>query len=199
MYIFGTAGALKIQYQVPDHIWRVCVLTTTYIINRLPSSSLKGRTPFPVLFNQKPDYQRVRVCGCLCYMTNNLPHKGKFDSKAIMCIFLGYLFGQKGYKVMDLQSHSFRGDQDVVFVENQFPFHKELTPDAPAPLSTMDYLINTLNEEVVMSQDEGIIDDFSKQTMRPLIITMVKWHVKKMLKVTLNLVSPQVMSQMRGV
>ncbi|CAM8877096.1 unnamed protein product [Rhodiola kirilowii] len=115
-------GSLKIQSFIPDCFWGESILTATYIINRMPSLLLQGKTPFEVLFGAKPDYTHMKVFGCKCYVTNVQPNKSKFDPRANICVFLGYPFGQKGYKVFDLQSHSVHVSRDVLFVENDFPF-----------------------------------------------------------------------------
>lgn len=60
--------------------------------------------------------------GCLCYITNNIPHKGKFDPRADPCVFSGYSFNQKGYKVFNLRTHSTQVSRDVTFHEDIFPY-----------------------------------------------------------------------------
>ncbi|CAM8971854.1 unnamed protein product [Rhodiola kirilowii] len=62
-------------------------------------------------------------------MTNILPGKSKLDSRAISCIFLGYAFNHKGYKVFDPTNHVTYVSRDVRFVEEIFPcaaMHKSI-------------------------------------------------------------------------
>lgn len=40
------------------------------------------------------------------------------------CVFVGYPYGQKGWRVYDLESHEFFVSRDVIFSKNQFPFHE---------------------------------------------------------------------------
>jgi len=71
-----------------------CVLTATYIINRLPSPLLKNKSPFELLYNQPPSLSQLKTFGCMCYATVVSP-KQKFDPRARQCIFIGYPHRQK--------------------------------------------------------------------------------------------------------
>lgn len=97
-------------------------MTAANIINMLPCEKLHCKSPFEVLFGENPLHDHMRIFDCLCYMTNNSPTKSKFDSRAFPCVFLGYPFGKKAYKVFDLKSHKVYFSRDVVFHEDIFLF-----------------------------------------------------------------------------
>ncbi|XP_019241250.1 PREDICTED: uncharacterized protein LOC109221245 [Nicotiana attenuata] len=53
--------------------------------------------------------------------------RGRFDPKANPCVFLGYSLGQKGYKVLELDTRRVSVSRDVYFYENQYPFASTTT------------------------------------------------------------------------
>ncbi|KAL2481318.1 Uncharacterized protein Adt_34284 [Abeliophyllum distichum] len=105
-------------------------------MNRIPSSVLHWKTPFEIMYNTKPDYSFLRTFGCLCYITNTKPHKGKFETRGYKCVFIGYNPGQKAYKVYNLSNKQVQVSRDITFYENCFPFKSEINPitDKPSPV-----------------------------------------------------------------
>ncbi|GJS63107.1 ribonuclease H-like domain-containing protein [Tanacetum coccineum] len=79
---------------IPLSMWPECVLTATYLINRLPSFVLSGASPFKIVYGKEPSLSYLRAFGCLCYSTV-LNNNDKFGS---------------------------RSEKDVRFYETVFPF-----------------------------------------------------------------------------
>lgn len=101
--LLNAARALRIQENLPIHFWGDCVLTAVYLVNRTPTQLLKGLSPYEVLYKEPPAYDHLRVFGSLCYAAVATPHKDKFASRSIKCVFLSYPLATKGYQVLDLQ------------------------------------------------------------------------------------------------
>lgn len=71
---------------------------------------------------KEPSYDHLRIIGCLCYGSGSEKKGDKFEGKGIRSIMLGYPYGQKGYKLYDLEKKRTYISRDVVFKEHIFPF-----------------------------------------------------------------------------
>ncbi|KAL0293910.1 UNVERIFIED_CONTAM: Copia protein [Sesamum radiatum] len=120
-HVLNTARALLHQASLPRQFWGECVLTATYLINRLPSSNLHWQSPYEILHHKKPSLDHIRIFGCLCYATNVNPNKDKFDPRASNCIFIGYSQNHKGYKLYHQDNKIVFTSRDVLFNEDVFP------------------------------------------------------------------------------
>jgi len=121
-HILNVARALRFQAGLPLKFWGECVLTAAHLINRTPSSVLKGKCPYEILYHQPPSYDHLKVFGCLCFIQIRPTSKDKFAIRSRKCIFLGYPLGMKGWKVYDLETHEIFISSDIVFHEEIFPY-----------------------------------------------------------------------------
>ncbi|KAI3731987.1 hypothetical protein L1987_63182 [Smallanthus sonchifolius] len=96
-----------------------------------------GKSPSEMPFGKVPSYTHLCTFGCLCYASTSTLGRDKFQPRAQACIFIGYPFGKKGYKLYNLDTLYVLVSRDVTFLEHIFPCLHSLDPS---------YLFPSLND-----------------------------------------------------
>lgn len=71
--------ALYFQSKVPIQFKGKYVVTTAYLINRVPSPLLNHKSPYQVLFGSRPDYDSLRTFGYLGFAATLPSTRNKFS------------------------------------------------------------------------------------------------------------------------
>ncbi|XP_071742380.1 uncharacterized protein [Rutidosis leptorrhynchoides] len=140
-HLLNVARSLLFQDNLPLRFWPESILTVVYLINRLPSSVLSGKSPFEMTFKFSPNLYHLRAFGCLCY-ASILNQNDKFGKRSEKCVFLGYSNFKKSYKLFSLDNKTFIFSRDVKFYETVFPFKNEMFSEKDVCTSSE---LNSLN------------------------------------------------------
>lgn len=124
-HVLEVARALKLQSGLPTSYWGDCVLASTYIINRIPSIVLNNVSPYEMMFGKAPDYNELKVFGCLAMATPPGVMTDKLKPRALPCVFVGYPPTKHGYKLLTLNSMTSMVSRDAQFHEHIFPLFDE--------------------------------------------------------------------------
>ena len=112
------------EAHVPSHFWPEAIAFATYLTNRLPSKTLKFKTPLETLQNHTiiPSLHSLppRIFGCVVYVHMPKPTRNKLEPRAIKCIFVGYGVHQKGYRCFDPTQNKLHTTMDCDFFENSY-------------------------------------------------------------------------------
>ena len=103
---------------VPARFWGEAVLTVVYVLNKSPTKSLQGVTPFEAWHKRKPRVSHLRTFGCVANVKQNGPGLNKLSDRSKKMIFIGYEAGTKGYRFYDPSTGRLVISRDVIFEEN---------------------------------------------------------------------------------
>jgi hypothetical protein len=113
--------------------WVDSFLTALYIINRLPTATLKHISSYEKLYNKSPNYSRFRVFVCLCYPLLWPYSHLKLEYQSKPFIFLGYQYAS--YKCFDLVTNKAYLSRHVIFDEASFPAKDPAITPLPSQLA----------------------------------------------------------------
>jgi hypothetical protein len=118
--------------KLPPSFWGDAALTTQYLRNRLPTSTLPpNTTPYEVMHGEKPDLSHLRVWGCQCFPSIPPELRTKAGPRRYEAIFVGYEENRIGWRVRDMAG-KYHFSRDVIFNEN-IPGH--LSPHRGLPIN----------------------------------------------------------------
>lgn len=72
------------------------VLAAVYLINIKPLALLNNKTLHEILFDELPEFEELRIFGCLILFHDQRSKSSKFSSPSQRCIFIGYPNGKRG-------------------------------------------------------------------------------------------------------
>lgn len=106
---------------MPRKYWVEAFETAVYLINRLPTPVLAGKSPYETLFRKLPDYRLLKIFGTTCFPCLRPYQSHKFQFHTSKCVNLGYSEYFKGYKCLSSTGRIYIS-RNVVFNEEDYPF-----------------------------------------------------------------------------
>jgi len=103
-HIVETGLSLLTHASLPRIFWSYAFATAVYLINRMPTTKLQNLSPYAVIFQHSPNYEKLRSFGCLCYPWLRPYTAHKLDPRSKPCIFLGYSLSQSAYLCLEPES-----------------------------------------------------------------------------------------------
>ena len=104
---------------LPAAFWGEAVTTAVHLLNRAPTKSVTGKTPFEAWHGHKPDVEHLRTFGCVAYVKSARPHLKKLDDRSTAMVFIGYEPGAKAWRFYNPVARRVHVSRDAVFQEHE--------------------------------------------------------------------------------
>ena len=136
---------------LPKSFWGYELETTVYILNRVPSKSVKV-TPYEIWTNKKPYLSLMKVWGCPAYVKWTI--SDKLEARSDKCFFVGYPKETRGYQFYNTLEQRLFVSKHVVFLEKEFL----LREDSGSKMELSE-VKNALTDAFHLTEPEAVIHD----------------------------------------
>ena len=147
-------NAILINSDLPQNMWGEVILTTNYLLNKVPQNKAE-KTPYDLLRGQQLSYKYLQVWGCLSKMAVPPPKNVKIGPKAVDCIFNGYAHNNTTYRflvhesnITDIHKNTIMESRNASLFENVFPCKSK------KELRSSKRVLETINENSQDQDDE---------------------------------------------
>lgn len=115
---------MLLSFGMEKKFWAEAAATAIKLMNKCPSSAIKGDTPDFKWYGKHGGYTGINIFGCQAYAHVK---QSKLDARALKCVLLGYQSGVKGYRLWCLEPGKQKVivSRDVVFSESVMSLKKK--------------------------------------------------------------------------
>jgi len=118
--LISNGDAMLADAKLSHKFWQDAVATANYIHNRLPHKGNNNKIPYELLYNEKVDYNRLKVFGCLVYFYVPKQFRKKFCNTTLPGVFLGYdEINHTAYRIYDINNNKIILSRTVAFLEDE--------------------------------------------------------------------------------
>ncbi|KAK1693642.1 hypothetical protein QYE76_010339 [Lolium multiflorum] len=158
--IIEMARTMFSEFNSPHNFWGEAISTAVHYSNRLFLRPLHNKTPYELLTGNKPNVMYIRVFGCKCLVKNNKGKLGKFETRTIEGIFVGYAENSHAYRYYNRSTGTIEVSCDVVFLEDNGSQVEQVVPCVAGndddPSSAIKHMgIGHIRPMEVHSDDQG--------------------------------------------
>jgi transposase InsO family protein len=88
--VLAMARSMMKAKAVHARLWGEAVMTVVFLLNRVPTRSLVGRTLYEVWHGEKPAMHFLRVFGCVAHVKITKTNAGKLDDRSTKMVMVRY-------------------------------------------------------------------------------------------------------------
>nr|GEU36887.1 retrovirus-related Pol polyprotein from transposon TNT 1-94 [Tanacetum cinerariifolium] len=118
--VMEMARSMLYEKNLPKTFWAEAVATSVYLLNKLATKAVSGKTPIEAWSGIKPSIQHLKVFGSISYYHILDIKRSKLDAKARKGIFVDYAIESNGYRIYDLTDSKIIISRDVTFDEGAY-------------------------------------------------------------------------------
>ncbi|XP_071679914.1 uncharacterized protein [Lolium perenne] len=116
--VVAMARSMMESKGLPGKFWGEAVNTAVYLLNRAPTRSMVGGTPYEAWYGRKPSVDHLRTFGCVAHVKTVSGHKRSLAGRSTPMIMTGYEEGSKAYRLCNPSTNKVVVTCDVVFEED---------------------------------------------------------------------------------
>jgi hypothetical protein len=94
------------------------MLTAVFILNRSPTQSVEGRTPYEVWHGKKLSVDYFCTFGCVAHVKQGNKRLDKLEDQSTMMVFIGYEPGSKAWRFYNPVTRRVQVSRDAVFEDD---------------------------------------------------------------------------------
>ena len=159
-------NAMMISSRLPQNLWGEALLSTNYILNKLPHKKL-DKTPYTLWKGWSPSYKYLKAWGCLAKVMVPIPKRIKIGPKTIDCIFICYAINSSAYRFLvykydipDVHVNTIIELRNASFFENVFPSKNEC--DGSSLKRTYDTATNNINHKSLNNESKEALRRYKR-------------------------------------
>jgi hypothetical protein len=115
----GMARSMMKAMSMPSWFWGEAMLTAVFILNRSPTQSVEGRTPYELWHGKKPSVDYFRTFGCVAHVKQGNKRLSKLEDRSTMMVFIEYEPSSKAWRFYNPVTRHVHVSRDAVFEEDR--------------------------------------------------------------------------------
>jgi hypothetical protein len=104
---------------MPGRFWGEAISTAVYLLNRVPTKSVVGMTPYEAWYRHKPSVDHLRTFRCVAHVKTVAEHLNKLADQSTPMVMIDYEAGTKAYRACNLVNKKLDVTCDVLFEEEK--------------------------------------------------------------------------------
>jgi hypothetical protein len=161
-------NAMLISSGLSQNLWGEAILSTYYILNKLPQKKL-DKIPYELWKGRTTSYQFLKVWGCLAKVAVPIPKKVKIGLKIVDCVFIGYAHNNSAYRFLihkydipDMHVNTIIESKNASFFEEIFPCKP--TQETNSLKRNLESTSSTSHDQELMEERNEVEPRRSKRT-----------------------------------